>query len=99
MTRGWKIFWTLVGLGAVGLFFWELLNGWLEIVTPYSDGHGPDPGSSEALMGAERRRQDAPRYAAMTVFQWLVVSAIIAGVTKMIRTAIRRVSVRNRDVC
>ena len=98
MTRGWKIFWTVVGLSAACLFLWEFLNGWFEIVPPYNDGHGPDPGSPEALMGAERRRQDAPRFAAMAVFHWLVFSAIIAGIVRVTRSAIRSVGVRNRDV-
>jgi len=97
MTRGWQIFWTVVSLGAACLFLWEFLNGWFEIVPPYSDGHGPDPGSREALMGAERRRQDAPRDAATTVFYWLVFFAIVAGIVRVTLSAVRLVGVTKRD--
>lgn len=93
MTRGWKIFRTVTCLVAACLFLWKFLNGWLEIVAPYGDGHGPDPGSREALMGSERRRHGAPRDAATAASYWLVFSAIVPGVVSVARSAVRLLGV------
>lgn len=98
MTKGWKTYWIAVGVISVVLFAWILVNGWFELVPAYSKGHGPDPGSQEALRGAARRQQDTPFIAALAAVHWLAFSAVIAGIVIGARNAFRWLGAQNKNV-
>lgn len=91
MAKGWKTYWIVVVSIAACLLTWALLNGRFEIIAPYNDGHGPDPGSREYLAGAAQSRRDAPLYAALATICWLAFSVMMAGVVLVARRAFRLV--------
>lgn len=90
MARSWKLYWTAVLVVAVGLVAWVLLNDRFEIVSPYSDGHGPDPGSPEYVRGQERRHRDLPIDTAGLVLLWVAFSGTIAAIVGVAARIITR---------
>ena len=90
MTKGWKIYWGAMVVIALCLACWSLAA---PPTAPFSDGHGPDPGSVEYLRVVASNREHTPIYAILTSIYWLILAGLGAGLFLAARSVLRLIRI------